>query len=135
MFNLSSWLLAPRMINLSQGYFCSTVQDLRYLCQGYSIFKGTLRGGGLEVYSFGGYLPLNSILLTPPPHLHILNSMLHLELPCATPSSHISNYLIPPTPTLQIIFQSPKIILENGIALRINKLMYFCQTLQNKFHQ
>ncbi len=70
--------------------------------EGYSIFKSAL-GGDLNF--LGGTYHHNSILLTP--YLHILNSILHLEPLCATPSSNISNYLIPPIPGLQIIFRSP----------------------------
>ncbi len=57
--------------------------------------------------------------------LDILNSILHLEPPCATPSSHILNYLIPPTPALRIIFRSPpppRVTFENGIALSAKSL-------------
>ncbi len=46
---------------------------------------------------FGGYLPPKFNFVYPPPYLCILNSILHLETPCATPSSHILIYLIPPT--------------------------------------
>ncbi len=52
------------------------------------------KGGDLNI--FGGYLPPQFNYVDP--HLRILNSILHLEPPCATPSSHILNYLIPPTP-------------------------------------
>ncbi len=53
------------------------------------------------------------------PHLGILNSILHLEPPCATLSTHISNYLIPSTPALQIVFRFPPlwVTFKNGIAL------------------
>ncbi len=55
--------------------------------------------------------------------LHILNSILHLELHCATPSSHILIYLIHPTPALQINFRSPPwVTFENGIALRVEQV-------------
>ncbi len=69
-----------------------------HISKGYYIFKSALWGGGGRNL-FGGTSPHNSILLTPPPpYLHILNSILHLEPPCATPSFHILNYLIPNIP-------------------------------------
>ncbi len=83
--------------------------DNRICSKGYSIFKSTPGGGG-GLNFFWGYLPPQFNFVDPPPHLHILNSILHLaflELPCATPSSHILNYLIPPTTALWIIFRSP----------------------------
>ncbi len=42
----------------------------------------------------------------PPLPTHILNSILYFEPSWCQPS-YISNYLIPPTPTLQIIFSPP----------------------------
>ncbi len=71
--------------------------------KGYSILKSAL---GWTWTFLEGTCHHNSIMLTPP-YLRILNSILHLEPPCATPSSHILNYLIPPSPTLRIIFRSP----------------------------
>ncbi len=52
--------------------------------------------GGTWTFLEGTYHH-NYIMLTPH-FLRILNSILHLEPPFATPSSHILNYLIPPTP-------------------------------------
>ncbi len=62
-------------------------------------------GGGTWTF-LGGTYHNNSILLTTP-YLHILNSILHLEPQSATPSSHILNYLIPPTPHITNNFQVP----------------------------
>ncbi len=61
--------------------------------------------GGGDLNFFGGYLPQFNFV--EPPYLRILNSILHLETPCATLSSHILIYLIPPTPELQITFRYP----------------------------
>ncbi len=75
--------------------------------------------GGPEF--FGGYLPPQfNFVEPPPPYMRILNSIIHLETPCATPSSHSLIYLIPPTPALLITFRStpPRVTFENGIALR-----------------
>ncbi len=47
----------------------------------------------------------------PPLPVHV-NSILHLEPPCATPFFYICNDLIPPAPTLQIIYQSPSVLME-----------------------
>ncbi len=95
-------------------------------------------GGGGSWAFLGGTYHHNSILLTPP-YMHILNSILHLEPPCATPSSHILNYLIPPTPALQIIFRSPhpRVTFENGIALMRNNSkmnLPFINVPSNKYY-
>ncbi len=52
-------------------------------------------------------VPATTIQFCLPPYRRILNSILHLETPCATPSSHILIYLIPPIPALRITFRSP----------------------------
>ncbi len=47
----------------------------------------------------------------------ILNLILHLEPPCATPT-HIFHYLIPTTLVLQIIVRYPApVTFDNGMAL------------------
>ncbi len=70
------------------------------------LFHFQKRTGGGDQNLFGGCLPPQFNFVDPTPYLLNLNSILHSEPPCDTPSSHILNYLIPPTPALQIIFRS-----------------------------
>ncbi len=103
--------------------------------------------GGTWIFT-GGYLPPHFNFVDSP-YLLILNSILHLEPPCATSSSNILNYLIPPTPALRIIFRShPRVIFENGIALiwyrcnpsawrhyhKLGHLFSFLLTMKDRWH-
>ncbi len=64
----------------------------------------TRRGGGTWIiWNFWGGIPTTAIQVFWLFYLNILNSIFHLEPPCVNPSSHISNYVIPPTAALQII--------------------------------
>ncbi len=67
----------------SGGY--STINNTHTFCLLRAIPFSKVHWWGPEL--FGGYLPpqFNFVDL-PPPYLRILNSILHLETPCATPS-------------------------------------------------
>ncbi len=83
--------------------------------KGYSIFKSAL---GEDLNSFGVPTTTIQFCYPPPPYLCILNSILHLETPCATPSSHI--LFKTPYPHITNNFQvTPGVTFENGIALKV----------------
>ncbi len=87
------------------SYSFAVVSIVCMISKNYSIFK--VNQGGTGSFYVDTYHYNSNCCTLPTPHLHILNWILHLESHCATPSSHILNYLIPFTPTVQIIFHSP----------------------------
>ncbi len=93
--------------------------------------KSHREGGGPELFWEVPTSVIQNVWLPPPPAHNILNSILHLQPPCTNPSSHISNYLIPPTWELHV---SPLVRLwkwNSCSLITTNTLLYWGNAGEN----
>ncbi len=105
--------MLPVLHFISDMYVLFEIIQIEHYCLDYWFkAKPFLKAIWGRMKCFGG-VRNSAIQMFWPLYLHMLNSKLHLEPPCANPSSHIRNYFLGPPPPLPVTF-------ENGIGLRYN---------------